>query len=261
MEDLAPSILKKIFIASSVFVIITELSLSHFALKVNALDYYVSSYDRCAESLSDFYSEPVCIQADDMYLSDTSSDRVIAFSDGLFSQGIPSSFSHALSVLKSCSCMCDAQLKQLNDTYKEQVQQQNILRGIRNRGAMGRLRIPSRGISVALFDTWEQSVCDAPDSACYFFIREQPIIGDHNYQAFKNLRRVVTGDKVIIDTLSGSQTYRVVERISGANADTDLVYRGTSQSLVGKYPNSICMYTCDGPGGINILAVYAVREG
>lgn len=89
----------------------------------------------------------------------------------------------------------------------------------------GRLNIPSAGIDVALYNSYEQSVCDAQDSACFFHLNNNPgmTIADHNYQAFRTLTSVAPGAKAVISEANGGKIYlQCVEVYNGHNTASAL---------------------------------------
>ncbi len=256
----------KCFLASSkgtalvafLLVLATVTSKSSLTMKVQAAQRDVDSY----HSYAQFVNTADAVEDYDFPdFSDQISgvECAIAYSDGKFDTSIPDSFSQQLENLDANSKLCDSTIKNLNDQYKEKVRQQNMINDLKRRGAAGRLRIPARGISVAIFNSDSQAVCDARDSACSIHLRGQHVIGDHSNQEFRALPRVQVGDTVYIDTVSGQQVYKVVDRFKGCNTGYDLIYRDSNQSAMNKYANSICLYTCDGPGGYNVHIVYAVR--
>lgn len=198
---------------------------------------------------------------------DINTTKALEYSANMYTSALDSMTSTALQDLNNHTTLGDREIaleikRQLE--YKEreraEARRKSIAAERARRGSLGRLISPSVGIDVALFDSWAQSVCDAPDSACYYYMHGQLVIADHNYQGFKTLPRIKIGDKVYIDNGYSVETYRVVDKFKGRNGDTDMLYRDNPSSALNKYPNSIFMYTCDGPGGINILIVYAVKE-
>lgn len=84
-----------------------------------------------------------------------------------------------------------------------------VMNDINNRGAIGRLNIPSLGIDVALFASNSQYICDCEDSANYFYYNGAYMICDHNYQGFSPLEWVSCGTAIYITTEYGTSTYYV----------------------------------------------------
>lgn len=128
--------------------------------------------------------------------------------------------------------------------YQEQQRQAKIRSEVASRGSMGRLYSPSIGIDVALFRSQAQSVCDARDSACYFYLGGSPVIADHTNQGFNRIRSAVPGSTLFyISDGNTVTTYRCIASYNGRNTGYDL----TDESGVpasSKYPGSTILYTC-----------------
>lgn len=104
----------------------------------------------------------------------------------------------------------------------------------------GVLSIPGQGISVALYESSEQAVVDAENSAACFWWHGW-VIADHNHQAFQNLKNVQPGDAAVIYQTNGAQTsLRCVDVKQGKNTGHDLIVDG--KSMFGQY--DYLMYTC-----------------
>lgn len=130
------------------------------------------------------------------------------------------------------------------EAYKEQQRQARIRSEVASRGSMGRLYAPSIGIDVALFNSMSQAVCDAPDSACYFYIGGAPVIGDYQNQGFSRIRSAVPGSTLMyISDGTNITTYRCVASYNGYNTGYDLTDEA-GVSATGKYPRSTILYTC-----------------
>lgn len=129
------------------------------------------------------------------------------------------------------------------------------------RGNMGRLRISSVGVDVALFETsmydisHSQPIVDNADSAAYIsdtiddygFI----IIGDHVHQGFAAIKSSVPGVTIAeIDSGTNIQTYICTEIFIGYNNGCldDL----NGNCIKGRNDGGICMYTCNSDGTITI---------
>lgn len=114
----------------------------------------------------------------------------------------------------------------------------------------GVLSIPSVCISVALFDSAEQSVVDAQNSAaCYWY--QGYIVADHNNQAFANLPRVKVGDRAHIYKPNG-QTIRLKCAFVANGRNTGRYLTVNGKSMYGKY--DYLMYTCrKGMGWRNVV--------
>lgn len=125
-------------------------------------------------------------------------------------------------------------------------------------GAIGRLRIPSVGVDVAVYDvTWyslqhttesdnyTQAVTDAWDSAAQIVYLGQTVIGDHNNQGFSAINNCSEGTYAYIDMGDSVLTYVCTGIQHGRNpggyltgADGDSIYTSYFN------PNGLTLYTC-----------------
>ena len=125
-------------------------------------------------------------------------------------------------------------------------------------GAIGRLRIPSVGVDVAVYDvTWyslqhttesdnyTQAVTDAWDSAAQIIYLGQTVIGDHNNQGFSAINNCSEGTYAYIDTGDSVMTFVCTGIQHGRNpggyltgADGDSVYTSYFN------PDGLTLYTC-----------------
>lgn len=125
-------------------------------------------------------------------------------------------------------------------------------------GAVGRLRIPSVGVDVAVYDvTWyslrhttesdnyTQAVTDAWDSAAQIVYLGQTVIGDHNNQGFSAINNCSEGTYAYIDMGDSVLTYVCTGIQHGRNpggyltgADGDSVYTSYFN------PDGLTLYTC-----------------
>ena len=125
-------------------------------------------------------------------------------------------------------------------------------------GAVGRLRIPSVGVDVAVYDvTWyslqhttesdnyTQAVTDAWDSAAQIVYLGQTVIGDHNNQGFSAINNCSEGTYAFIDMGDSTLTYVCTGIQHGRNpggyltgADGDSIYTSYFN------PNGLTLYTC-----------------
>lgn len=105
----------------------------------------------------------------------------------------------------------------------------------------GVLHIPSANISVALYNSYEQSVVDAKNSAALFEWGSW-IIADHNNQDFRTLKNVQVGDTATIRRTDG-QTIRLicVDVYQGKNLGHDLVNQHNKSVMD---DHDYLMYTC-----------------
>lgn len=125
-------------------------------------------------------------------------------------------------------------------------------------GAIGRLRIPSVGVDVAVYDvTWyslqhttesdnyTQAVTDAWDSAAQIVYLGQTVIGDHNNQGFSAINNCSEGTYAYIDMGDSVLTFVCTGIQHGRNpggyltgADGDSVYTSYFNS------DGLTLYTC-----------------
>lgn len=105
----------------------------------------------------------------------------------------------------------------------------------------GVLHIPSANISVALYNSYAQSVVDEKNSAAHFWGGSW-IIADHCNQEFENLKNVAMGDEAIIYQTNG-QTVRLrcVDRYNGKNTGRELVDSHGRNVMA---DHDYLMYTC-----------------
>lgn len=111
-------------------------------------------------------------------------------------------------------------------------------------GAYGRLYIPDVGISVALYDTHDQAVTDAWDSANIFTHGNYygQTIADHNNQEFANLYSVSIGTTGYIQLADGSVINIQCVDIFDGNNIGKLIVDESGVSAHGR--TDYMMYTC-----------------
>ena len=108
----------------------------------------------------------------------------------------------------------------------------------------GRLRVSAVGIDVALYDDYEQTVCDRWDSACCFTMYGYygRIIGDHHNQEFAGLTDVTAGMTAVIRLADGTAVeLECVEVFDGHNTGTAIT-DNRYHDVMGKY--DYLTYTC-----------------
>ena len=111
-------------------------------------------------------------------------------------------------------------------------------------GAVGRWSIPSVGVNVACFDSTAQSVCDAKDSACYFTLGSQKVIGDHQNQGFGAIKECEVGAVAYMDAGDDARKYVCTGVIQGHNIETDMT-DADGNSIADMNPGGITCYTCN----------------
>ena len=120
-------------------------------------------------------------------------------------------------------------------------------------GAVGRWVISSQNINVACYESMEQSVCDAKDSACYFKLGSQMVIADHWNQGFDGIKKCQPGTTAYMETENGRQNYVCTKIFKGHNTGglTDEEYNPIDDWN----PGGITCYTCNG-NWRNIVIVF-----
>jgi uncharacterized protein YgiM (DUF1202 family) len=128
------------------------------------------------------------------------------------------------------------------------------------RGNVGRLKISSVGLNVALFKAsafgGSQSIVDAKDSAAYMEdaikCYGQIIIADHVHQGFSAIKKSKPGTTIAhIDFGTETLKYICTKKFIGKNKGSDLVSLD-GVSIKGQNAGGICMYTCNSDGTITI---------
>lgn len=140
-----------------------------------------------------------------------------------------------------CCIYCGMVMEENVTTYLDVV-----MKDINERGAVGRLSIPAAGIDVALFDSNSQGVCDASDSANYFYYYSGSyMICDHNYQGFSPIEWLADGTPIYVTTASGTYTYYISGRDYAINIGGVLYdLSGTTNFAYWKPACSIVLKTC-----------------
>lgn len=108
---------------------------------------------------------------------------------------------------------------------------------------VGRFTVAAVGIDVACYNSAEQAVVDAADSAAYFDYGGHKVIADHVNQSFGGLSQCVAGDRAQLETEWGVENYACVAVINGHNTGYDLTDENyvTIEEL---YPDTLVCYTC-----------------
>ena len=125
------------------------------------------------------------------------------------------------------------------------------------RGATGRLVIPSVGIDVATFNSYNQATANAPDSAATYYNDVELMVADHRNQEFATLRDCKAGDTAYFKTGDEIMEYVCAKIIKGYNLGKDL----TDEKYVSIWrtnPGGITCYTCQGLDASKIWIVFFV---
>lgn len=132
-----------------------------------------------------------------------------------------------------------------------------------DKGAVGRLVIPSVGINVAFYyvdKVYEnvdlaQRVTDAWDSATFYKYNGTEVIADHSNQEFSALKYVSVGAEAYVDYGSYQQKYVCTEFGYGHNDDGQLQDENYNAIYYYDYNDGgITCYTCNG-SSYNIILV------
>lgn len=113
-----------------------------------------------------------------------------------------------------------------------------------NAGALGRWSIPSVGVNVAVYESFDQSITNAKDSANYMPYGSQHLIADHKHQGFNAIKQCQIGDTAYLDMGSSVEEYVCTAVFKGHNTIeklTDLDYN----DLKDTNPSGITCYTCN----------------
>ena len=108
----------------------------------------------------------------------------------------------------------------------------------------GRFQIPDVGVDVACYESAEQSVVDAKDSAAYFYACGHWIIGDHVNQGFGAIKGCTVGDTARMVTPHGVEQYTCVGLLRGHNTGTELT-DWDYKPITDLYPDTLVCYTCN----------------
>ena len=82
------------------------------------------------------------------------------------------------------------------------------------------------------------------------------LIGDHNYQRFRNLPRVEVGAEATITNPDGTiQKYVVTDKFIGYNAGSDMIYENGT-SIWNDNEGGITLYTCVDGTGVPVHIVF-----
>lgn len=202
-----------------------------------------------ARSLMQFVMQKTEIQTEiletrELQMTNTAIDSFISYVGGFFDVKIDDATASEMDELKHIGKVGDAEIKQAKEKLALQKRKQRILNEKSTRGSIGRLYIPEVGIDVALFQSSEQSVVDDVDSAAFFRMKGQDVIGDHNVQGFSKIRKMVPGRTyAYIEDGNIARKYRCIAKIDGHNREIDITDEN-EQSVLGRYPNTIMLYTC-----------------
>lgn len=137
----------------------------------------------------------------------------------------------------------------------------SVLAEKKKRGSVGRLKISSVGVDVALFEvscydsTKNQAVVDRTDSAAYMPDANDyfgfTIIGDHSKQGFSKIKNSVPGKTTaVIDFGTYKETYICTKKFKGRNVGDLVDLNG--KSIAGQNNGGLTMYTCNNDGTITI---------
>lgn len=184
------------------------------------------------------------LETKELQMTNATIDSLMSYVGGFFDIKIDAATISGMDELEHISTVGDAEIKRTKETLALHKRKQRILNEKKTRGSIGRLYIPEVGIDVALFQSSEQSVVDDVDSAAFFRMKGQDVIGDHNVQGFSKIRKMVPGRTyAYIEDGNIARKYRCIAKIDGHNREIDITDEN-EQSVLGRYPNTIMLYTC-----------------
>lgn len=138
-----------------------------------------------------------------------------------------------------CS-VCGALMEEEEFTYQQRVLEQKKTRWIK-----GRLSIPEILVDVAVVESDSQEVCDAQDTACYFWLNGAIVIADHNNQGFDKIKNCTEGMNCYIVTDKTIEKYKCIRVDYGHNNSYDLTENDWGTSVTLKNQGNLIMYTCN----------------
>lgn len=148
---------------------------------------------------------------------------------------------------------------------KSQVHVETFEEEMQRRGNIGRLKIKSVDLDVALFKSsiydlsHSQPVVDRTDSAAYLEDSKEYygfiIIADHVHQGFSKIKQSVPNKTVLeINFKDKQENYICIEKIIGYNGYDGKtgIFDVDGKSIAWRHDNGICLYTCNSDGTITI---------
>ena len=133
---------------------------------------------------------------------------------------------------------------------------------------VGAVDIPSLGIHIPIYEIGDgdsdnaQGVIDNESVAAllnYSWLA-QPVICDHDYQAFRNLSEVSVGDKMRITSWKyGNFEYVCTKNTTGINRNNDIV-SDDGVSYATEFVGDFVLYTCSDSGGKITLTAWKKIE-
>jgi len=151
--------------------------------------------------------------------------------------------------------------KYLTSSKPSSSSKNSIIAEMKKRGSVGRLKISSVGVDVALFEVScydskkNQDVVDKKDSAAYMTDANDyfgfTIIGDHSNQGFVKMKNSIPGKTTaVIDFGTYKETYICTKKFKGRNVGDLIDLNG--KSIAGRNDGGLTMYTCNSDGTVTI---------
>lgn len=113
----------------------------------------------------------------------------------------------------------------------------------------GRLYIPDVGVDVSLiyidYSNYRRAaeIVNAKDSAAFLSYDTSPVIADHNYQGFSEIKKCIIGTKAFIKQKDKLLVYECVGIDHGIN-DTRYVYDSAGLNIYSYSSDMLTLYTC-----------------
>ena len=114
----------------------------------------------------------------------------------------------------------------------------------------GRFYIPDADINVSLiyidYSNYRKAISavNDEDSAAFLLYDTSPVIADHNYQGFTNIKKCIIGTKAFIKQQDQTLVYECIGIDKGIN-DTKYVYDSAGVSIYSYSSDILTLYTCD----------------
>ena len=109
---------------------------------------------------------------------------------------------------------------------------------------VGKLSIPSVGLSVNCYASASQATVDAANSAAYFYTQGHLVIGDHVNQGFNKIKSCSKGTIAYIPYGGSSVEYECVAVMNGINTGYSLT-TADGRDIRDLYPGAVVCYTCN----------------
>ena len=146
--------------------------------------------------------------------------------------------------IKTESIIKDNIIPSKEETKKKEEQTTNANSDKEKENYVGRFKISSVGIDVACYESWQQSVVDAEDSAAYFYGYGNVVIADHKTQGFSAIKECQEGTRASLISPSGTREYVFVDKILGHNTG-EILTDSNGTPIEELYRDMLICYTCN----------------